>query len=553
MLFFWHMERNLTVGVDFGTSSVRAVILDGRSGEEIATAACGFPSWDRGDFCDPPTSVFRQHPAELIESFVTAVSRAVAHLSPALGASIRALTVDTTGSSPTAVDHTGRPLALQSEFAEDPDAMVILWKDRSAVRESGEITSAAENYQEADLLAYCGRQYSPEWFWAKILHTIRTNQRVAESATSWLEHSDWFPALLCGITSMSEIKRNRCAAAHKALWHRSWGGFPAKEFFHTIDPALRAVRETLPDYTAPSNSVAGYLTAEWAERTGLPVGIPVGVSLFDAHSAAIGAGVRPGTVSKVIGTSSAEMIVADPATVADAALSGIESQAQGSIIPELIGIEAGQPAYGDLFEWFSGMIATEIQAYTGVRSVDPHDITAALSKRAASRRPKPTDPVTTDWINGRRAPFSNGSAKTAIEGIMLASDATALFASLVQGVAFGTRAIHDYLESQGITIQETRAVGGIPQKAPYVVQTLADVLNTPVGVSSTPHASARGAAIMAAVVAGMYKTTTDAIDALSAPVQQTYTPISSNAQVLDRLYRRYLALAAGVDPTFRTK
>lgn len=544
------MTKNLTMGVDFGTSSVRALVLDCESGEEVSTGSSNYERWEQGLFCDAVTSVFRHHPEDLIHAFVAAVSSAVSMLPGPDRSCIRALTIDTTGSSPTAVDSKGVPLALQTDFQNEPDGMVILWKDRSAAEEAREITDIALDYGKHRLLLYCGGQYSPEWYWAKVLRVLRNNSQVAEAAAGWLEHSDWFPAMLCDAGDVRAVKRNRCAAAHKALWHAEWNGFPPSGFFAAIDPRLAALRNSLPEDTYTADTLAGRLTDNWARETGLAAGTPVGVGLFDAHAAAIGAGIRPGVVSKVIGTSSAEMFVATRRALRRSALEGVESVADGSIVPGMVGIEAGQPAYGDLLGWFSGVIAAEIQEFTGNTQITKDDITTMLSTRAAQRQPGLSDPVVLDWINGRRAPFSNGAARSALGPLSLGIDAPSIFAALVQGAAFGTRAIHDYLQSQGLTFSETRLVGGIPKKSPYVVQTLADVLNSPAGVCSTAHASARGAAIMAAVSGGLFADTLAAIDALGSPVEKTYQPDAARAPVMQALYRRYLDLGFATDPTF---
>ncbi len=537
------------MGVDFGTSGVRALVLDTHTGAEPASCEAGFPHWEALRYCDPPTARYRQHPQELVDSFVGATRDTLANLPADDRARVSAVTVVTTGSSPVPVDRRCRPLACSSEFADDPDAMVVLWKDRSAVEEAEMIAEKTRAVGEPDFLAYSGGTYSPEWYWAKVLRIIRCNERVARAAATWLEHCDWFAALLCGVDTVERVIRSRCGAAHKALWHSTWSGFPPAEFFRMIDPGLESVRRSMPSTTFTSDAVAGRLSPEWARRLGLPSGIPVGVGLFDAHAAALGAGVRPGVVVKVIGTSSAEMVVASPESIGGRALPGIESQAEGSIIPEAIGIEAGQPAYGDLLAWLSDIVVKEANRLLQRQALTTADVLASLSTRAEQRPPCDDDVIALDWFNGRRAPFANARARAGIEGLTLGTDAPALFSALVRAGAFGTRAIHEHLAAQNVDIAEIRVVGGIPKRAPYVIQCLSDVLNSKVGVVATEHASARGAAIMAAVAAGLYADAVSAVKVLASPIERTYTADPERARAYEQQYLRYRALGACVDPS----
>ncbi len=540
--------RNAFVlGVDVGTSSVRALVLHADSGEEVASAESGFPLWNAGLYQDPARSVFRQHPAEHIEAFSDAVSVVCRKAGGTVSRKIQGITVDTTGSTPCAVDRAGIPLALLPRFKDVEDAMLILWKDHSATPEAEEITESARRYPEKDYLAYCGGIYSAEWYWAKILHVCRTNPVIAEAAASWVEHCDWITALLCGNTDPFRIKRSRCAAGHKALWNSSFGGYPPGEFFRSIDPVLEKVRSGLPVETMTSDTPAGNLCPEWAARLGLPEGITVGVGLFDAHASALGAGIGRGTVVKVIGTSSSEMVVADESLLGSRAVPGIESQAEGSILPGMITIEAGQPAFGDIFAWFRNLLAFPLVRLKtrGLVSEEDYEkelasIIPTLSEAASRRDPRKIAVVAMDWFNGRRAPFANHCLKAGIIGLGLETDATDVFAGLVYATAFGTRSIHELLRKEGIPIERVVAVGGIPRKSPYIMQILADVLSVDVLVRDVSLAGARGAALLAANAAGIYPDLESALSRIRSSAGTVYHPRQELRPVLDSLYRRYL-------------
>jgi L-ribulokinase len=542
------------LGVDYGTSSVRALLLHAGTGEEAASSESGFPRWDAGRYSDPAASIFRQHPGELLEAFSEAVSAACRKAGRDICRRIAGMTVDTTGSTPCAVDRSGAPLALSPEFNDEPDAMFILWKDHSARAEAEEITERSRVFPGTDYLAYCGGLYSAEWYWAKILHVLRSNRRVADAASSWVEHCDWFAGLLSGNTDPRRIARSRCAAGHKALWNSAFGGYPPAGFFRFLDPVLERFREGLPADTITADRPAGRLCREWAGRLGLPEGILVGTGLFDAHAAALGAGIGRGTIIKVMGTSSSDMVVVDGEVLGPKAIRGIESQAEGTMIPGMISIEAGQSAFGDIYAWFRDLLAFPLEdlrarGRLSGKEIDEaiESIIPALSKSASRRGIREDLPVALDWFNGRRAPFADHRVKAGLAGLGLDVDAPEFFRSLVFATAFGTRAIHDLLRREGVPIEKLVAVGGIPRKAPFVMQALADVLYVDVVVGGTPNASARGAALLAAVAGGLYPDTEAAVSRLSGGTGKTYRPAVEHRPIIDALYQKYLDLGRFID------
>jgi L-ribulokinase len=516
----------LVIGVDFGTSGVRTVAVDATSGENVASSSAGFPQWENGLFCDPDTNIFRQHPRELLESFYETVSSVVTQLGPAARKRITAISVDTTGSSPTAIGIDGRPLALSSDFHSDPDAMMILWKDHSAVSEAKQISSI------------WGNTYSSEWFWAKILRVARTNPKVASATATWAEHADWFPAYLCGNTVPISWKRCRSGAAHKALWGTGGRAYPSKEFFRTIDPYLEDVLATMGNLTWSSDQIFGFLSDHQAEITGLPTNIPVGVGSFDAHTAALAGGVSVGTLSKIIGTSSSDIVITDQPL--SRGFSGVESAAEGSIMPNLVTIESGQAAYGDLTDWLIGLLLSG--ALHGVEVSTKRTFYTSI-ERAAAKVAIEQVPITLDWFNGRRSPHGDLSLKSAISGLTLGTSAPALYFSLLESAAFGTRRIHENLHTQGVLINNISVLGGVADRSPISMQILSDVLNRSLSIRESSDASAHGAAIFAAVVGGAHPNLLEAQQSMQLKERYRVDPNPPRVAIHTDRYLKYQALS----------
>src|SRR5690554_1684815 len=357
------MDR-FAIGLDFGTDSVRALLVDARTGEEIGTAVSHYPCWREGMYCDPLRSQFRQHPQDYLDAMEASVRDLLAGVDPATVRNIVGLGVDTTGSTPVATDRHGTPLALLPEFAENPNAMFVLWKDHTAIAEAEEINRLARQW-ETDFTQYSGGIYSSEWFWSKILHILRADEAVRASAYSWVEHCDWMPALLCGQTDPLAMKRSRCAAGHKAMWHESFGGLPSEGFLTALDPVLGGLRARLYTDTHTADQAIGTLSAAWASRLGLHEGVAVAVGAIDAHIGAVGAAIEPYSMVKVVGTSTCDMLVAPLEKHRHQLVRGICGQVDGSILPRMLGMEAGQSAFGDLYQWFASLLAFPM-AHLGV-------------------------------------------------------------------------------------------------------------------------------------------------------------------------------------------
>ncbi len=553
------MARKYVIGLDFGTDSVRAVVVDTVNGETAGTSVFDYPRWKKGLYCDPASNMFRQHPLDYLEGIENSVRNAIKGLSSDIVNNIAGITVDTTGSTPVAVDRSGVPLSLKPGFEDDPDAMFILWKDHTAVREAAEINALSKSWGGPDYTKFEGGVYSSEWFWAKILHVLRENEKVRENAFSWVEHCDWIPALLTGNSDPLSLKRSRCAAGHKAMWHEEFGGLPAEDFLSRLDPLLGGLRERLFKETCTCDVTAGIMSEDWAARLGLPSGIKVGTGAFDAHLGAIGGGIRPYHLVKVMGTSTCDMLVSSYDEAGDRLIAGICGQVDGSIIPGLLGLEAGQSAFGDVYAWFGKLLLWPVNelimkmtwldesARERIREEASGNIIAELSRQAETLDYSDTSLIALDWLNGRRTPFADQSLKGAIAGLSLGSDAPRIFRALVEATAFGSRMINDRFIEEGLRIDGVIAIGGVAMKNPFVMQTVADVLNVPIRISATEQTCALGSAMAASVMAGIHPDFQTAVEAMGGGFEKEYIPDPHRAEKYNELYSKYKNLGSFVE------
>jgi len=549
-----NMARKYVIGIDYGTDSVRSVVVDTDNGKIAGTSVFEYPRWKNGLFCDPSINQFRQHPADYIEGLEQSVKGAIKVLPSETIRNIVGISVDTTGSTPVAVDKDGTPLSMKQGFECNPDAMFILWKDHTAVKEAEEINQLARSWGGTDFTKYEGGIYSSEWFWAKILHVLRNSSDVRKNAWSWVEHCDWIPALLTGNTNPLELKRSRCAAGHKAMWHEEFNGLPDQQFLTRLDPILSGIRVRLYRQTWTCDVVSGNLTEEWADRLGLSTGVKVGAGSFDAHIGAIGGEIKPNQLIKVMGTSTCDMIIATPSEVENKLVAGICGQVDGSIVPGMIGLEAGQSAFGDIYAWFSKLLmwpVTDIVAgfkwldestREKIKEQTSDKIIAELSRQAEELSVEQTAIVALDWMNGRRTPDANQALKGAITGLTLGSDAPRIFKSLVEATAFGSRMINERFIKEGIRIDGVIAIGGVAKKNPFVMQIVADVLNMPIRVASSDQTCALGASMAASVVAGVHQDIPTAQKAMGVGYEKEYIPDAKRAREYEVLFNKYKIL-----------
>lgn len=537
------MEK-LVIGIDFGTDSCRALIVNTTTGKEVGSATAFYPRWKEGRYCNPSANQYRQHPKDYIESLEQVIHSALDFLSPEEISGIAAIGIDTTGSTPCLTDKEGTPLALLPEFAEDPDAMFILWKDHTSIREADDINRVAREW-ETDYTSRSGGVYSSEWFWAKALHVLRDNERIREVAYSIIEHCDWMPALLTGNLKPEEVKRSRCAAGHKGMWASAWGGYPSQEFLSALDPLLDRFAGRLSDKTYTSDRSAGKLTKEWAERLRLPVGIDVAVGIIDAHAGAIGAGITANSMVKIIGTSTCDIVVTPKKEIGNKLIPGISGQVDGSVIPGLIGLEAGQSAFGDVYAWWKEVLSWPLAFLPEEqREKAEAGILPRLTEEAEKLPVTASDIVAVDWLNGRRSPFADQTLKGGIAGLTLATTPAHLFKSLVEATAFGSRAIMEHLEKEGVKVNEVIGVGGISLKSSYVMQTLSDIMGVPIKVAATEQAGALGAAMCAAVAGEVFNSLEKAQTALGQGELATYVPDTEKQDLYRAKYEKYLKLGS---------
>ncbi len=540
-----------TIGVDYGTDSVRALVVDTRTGEEMGTFVSYYPRWKEGLYCDPAKNQFRQHPKDYLEGLEVCIKEALNLCPEGVAEHVVGISVDTTGSTPIAVNRSGIPLSLLPGFEENPNAMFVLWKDHTAVKEADEINEVARTWGGEDFTKFEGGIYSSEWFWAKVLHVLREDEAVRKHAWSWVEHCDWIPALLTGDTDPLKLKRSRCAAGHKAMWHKSFGGLPEEEFFVKLDPLLGGIKERLFKETYTCEKKVGTLSEEWAQKLGLPSTVSIGAGAFDAHLGALGAEIEPYYLSKVMGTSTCDMLIAPVDEVGDKLVGGICGQVDGSIVPGMVGLEAGQSAFGDIYAWFSKMLMWPIDNVVAnmddiddalkaqIRKETEEGLIATLSEAAAKIDPAESTVLALDWMNGRRTPDANQELKGAIMGLTLGSDAPRIFRALVESTAYGAKMIVDRFVDEGVRIDGVIALGGVAKKSKLVMQIVADVLNKPIKVASSEQAVALGSAMAAAVVAGVHKSIPEAQAAMGGGFETEYHPDQEMASTYGRLYEDY--------------
>ncbi|MCX7818780.1 MAG: ribulokinase [Kiritimatiellae bacterium] len=523
-----------TLGLDYGTNSVRALLADVEDGREVASAVWTYAHGEEGVVLSRDPNFARQHPADYVEGAVRVIRAVLAAARRSVrgfrSEQVAGIGVDTTGSTPMPVDAAGRPLALQRRWAAHPAAMAWLWKDHTAAAEAAEITELARAMRP-HYLAKCGGTYSSEWFFSKILHCLRTTPEVFRAAHLWVECCDWVPALLTGTEAPDRLTVGVCAAGHKAMYSDEWGGYPDAEFLARLDPALGALRERLRPRAAAIDQPAGRLTVEWARRTGLPAGIPVAVGALDAHLGAVGSGVAPGTMAIILGTSACHMMVVPPGgAVPD--IPGLCGIVRGSILPAHVGLEAGQSAFGDIFNWFVNHVRPLGRAGT-------HE---ALSAAAARLRPGESGLLALDWNNGNRTVLADPRLGGLLVGQTLYTTPAEIYRALIEAAAFGTLRIIERFEEFQIPVRSIVACGGIAEKNPLVMQTLADVTGRPIRVARSSQTCALGAAIAAAVVAGVYPDVPSAQAAMAGTRPGAYRPRRGAHAVYRELYELYRML-----------
>jgi L-ribulokinase len=526
-----------TIGLDYGSNSVRCLVVNVADGRELGVSVWTYASGDAGVLTDPANPhIARQSPMDYVEGLRQTVPAALAQAASEADfspAKVIGIGVDTTGSTPIPVDAKLQPLAAKPEFAGNLNAYAWMWKDHSGMDEAEQITALAKEHRP-QYLAKCGGTYSSEWLFSKIWHCYNADRAVFDAAYTWLEFADFIPAVLAGIDDIADIKAGICPAGHKAMYCADWGGYPDVEFLSLLSPEIGALRERLPMAVTTSDQAAGLLCAQWAAELGLPAGIPIAVGAFDAHLGAVGAGVGKGSMVKIIGTSTCDCLVA-PNSEQLPDIPGVCGIVNGSILPGYYGIEAGQSAVGDIFNWFVKHVCRGEGKLHG-----------QLRAEVENDRPGQSGLLALDWVNGNRTILTDARLTGLVLGLTLHTTQAQIYRSLIEATAFGARRILDRIEEYDVKVDKVINCGGIAEKDPMFMQIYADVLGRPMVISGSAQTCALGSAIMAAVVAGKkaggYDTCEEAQAAICSYKDTVYTPIPANQAVYQELYELYCEL-----------
>ena len=533
------MSQKYTIGLDYGTNSARALIVAPADGAEVATSVWNYEHGEAGVILARDPHLARQHPADYVKGAEATIKAALAHAKKKVRGfkpeQVVGIGVDTTGSTPLPVDGRGEPLAFSTRFSKNPAAMAWLWKDHTGVAEAGEITALAKKIRP-QYLAKCGGTYSSEWFFSKILHCLRTAPEVFDAAASWMELADYIPAALTDTQTRDKFTAGICASGHKAMYNESWGGYPDREFLSKLSPKLGALRERLSTKVRDVSKSVGGLSREWSKRTGLCEGIPAAVGAFDAHLGAIGAGIAPGTLVKIIGTSTCDIAVW-PLKKKLADVPGLCGIVPGSVLPDCYGLEAGQSAVGDIFNWFVNYIQP------GGVKLSSHE---TLTKAAGQLRAGESGLLALDWNNGNRTVLVDQRLTGLLLGQTLYTTPAEIYRTLIEATAFGALTIINRFEEYGVRIGQVVNCGGIAEKNPLVMQIYADVTGRPMKVSRSAQTCALGSAVAASVVAGAHENFASAIGAMTGLKSRVFKPNAAAHAV----YRELFALYSSVHDAF---
>lgn len=529
------MSSKYSIGLDYGTNSVRTLLVNVANGREVATAVWNYEHGQAGVILGRDPNLARQHPADYVKGAELTIRKALNEARRKVPGfkpdQVAGIGVDTTGSTPLPVDERGKPLAFKKKFANNPAAMAWLWKDHTGVAEAAEITERARQLRP-QYLAKCGGTYSSEWFFSKILHCLRTAPEVFDAAYTWVECADWIPAMLTGTEDLDKLTVGVCAAGHKAMYNDDWGGYPDAEFLSKLDPKLSELRSRLRPKAESIDKTVGNLTLEWAKRTALPAGIPVAVGAFDAHLGGVGSGIAPGTLVKIIGTSTCDMMVA-PAGQDLADVPGLCGIVKGSILPGFFGLEAGQSAVGDIFNWFVNYLQP-----AGAR-LGSHE---ALSAGAAKLAPGESGLLALDWNNGNRTILVDQRLTGLLLGQTLYTTPAEIYRALIEATAFGALTIINRFEEYGVKVEQVVNCGGIAEKNPLVMQIYADVTGRPMKISRSAQTCALGAAIAGAVAGGAHKDYACAQARMTGLKPRVFKPNVKHHETYQELYRLYRTL-----------
>lgn len=537
------VSKSYVAGLDFGSESVRLVIVNPENGETVESTMSSYQRFARGLYCEPRQFKFRQHPLDYLE----ALEECFAQIQDPLAvARIRSIAVCATGSTIAPLDGSGSVLAEKARFAHDPDAMFWMWKDRTSFEEASYLDDVFST-GSVDYTKYQGR-YNAEWWWAKILRAKKSRPDVFSYAVSWMELCDWIPFVLGGAGDPSNAFRSSCAAGHKVLWNSALGGMISAERLRAAEPGLETVLESYRCPPVPAGRPIGRVSTEWSKRLGLSEDVALVSGSLDAHAGAVGAGVKPGTLVKVVGTSTVDLFVTDYVQLAGRSIRDTCGLAEDSIIPGHLGGEAGQAAFGDLFKWYKNLFLLPLADYIKMEYKDRGAGTAFLQDfdqqllrylDSQAEQLSNTQVFATDWINGRRYPLPSAEARLSIENLSIGDTSIDIYRALVEAAVMGSKAIYDSLKGKGITFERAILVGGITEKTPYICQLISSALGLPVMVSREKNVCGRGAALFAAVGAEIFPNVEAAQTRFVEDFREDYSPGNRLSADFMSKYSRY--------------
>ncbi|MFH1477277.1 MAG: ribulokinase [Verrucomicrobiota bacterium] len=521
-----------TLGIDYGTNSVRALVVNTANGQEAGAAVANYPSGTDGILLHSKDhNLARQSPVDYVVCLERVIKAALRQARRQFGVQMKeviGIGVDTTGSTPIPVDAQNQPMCLHPKYKKNLNAYAWLWKDHTAFAEAARITAQAQKTRP-HFLAKCGGVYSSEWYWAKLWHCLNVDRGLFEATHAWIELEDYIPAVLCGVSAPEDVVRGICAAGHKAMFNHEWGGLPDAEFLASLDPRLAPLRERMPSEAFAIDHQAGRLTKAWAVAWDLPEGLPVAVGAFDAHLGAVGAGIKTGTLVKIIGTSTCDIMVAKNRQIPD--IPGVCGIVDGSVLPGYIGIEAGQSAVGDIFRWF---VTSVCQGHDALQ--------IKLTAEARRLKPGASGLLALDWNNGNRTILVDPQLTGLLVGLTLHTTRAEIYRALLEATAFGALTIINRIEEYGVPIERVVCCGGIAEKNELFMQIYADVLNRPMFISRSCQTCALGAAIAGALAGGAYPAIEPAIEAMTGVKRKIYRPIPEHVAIYRGLYKQYKVL-----------
>ena len=548
-------EKMFTIGIDYGTDSVRAILVNTSDGSILGSSIQEYKRWNKKLWCDAKNKKYRQHPDDYIEG-LEIVLKDIVRQCPDSNL-IKSIAIDATSSTPCIIDKHCSPLCLYNKYANNPDAMFFLWKDHTATKEAEIITQACIA-NKVNYAIHSGGTYLPEFFWTKIIHALNSSPELIADAYTAIELCDWISNTLTGCKETSQMVLNSCSASVKMMWDNSWGGFPPEDFLGKICPNIIPILQNMPRNIKPTWQPIGTLSKEWAEKTGLNENIIIGAGNVDSYAGAIGAGINDGKLILNIGTSSCYMAVmpierSTKSDYNDLNITGVFGQAKDSILPNRYGYETGLSAFGDLFRWFENLLLWPTKLINNkVNSTEierelRENILNQLTIEAQNLEINLDTLYATDNFNGRRCPNPNSNIKAAIEGLTLSTSPAEIFYALAEAAVFATRRIANYMEENGVAINKFICIGGITLKSPFIMQLLADATNHEIFVPNSSQGCALGAAITASVAGGIHQTITEAQNAMTTKNGVIYSPDRTKYNILSARYKRYLQIIKNIE------